>query len=718
MKNGCQSSRIAAVVKCEQDGSAIMLENEYLSVCVCPKNGGAVRMITAKQAIEPFWAAPCKGNVACATLFDQTVSVDGKPFVLEEIEHAIKSDAPDIAEVELSAKSGSVEFERRFVILADEAAFSDEIVYRNAGDKPVKLEVVSESRIGNGQRTRWFFHNGSGYRRVLASEQAAIERPDGTFRFARLDERGLGLHVNLDVGQPFKFSNTSDAGWLWKTEQVELAPGAEFRIRCRITLLDGLPHIDTSHNSGILAWLDCPEYRDSGERIETSAFLASDRRRDVNVSVFKKAAESGEWILHAKVPVPCGAGKTVEKMLDMENANPGVMDIALVVSENDEELLRVEKRVFIGEDTPDGKSLAVEYRRKFPDGEMFEGTLRELGRFMAFRDMTAGINIEWRGLMLRTQFNLADPNVRSRAERIMAAYRKWFPNYTKALEGKAEAFGVPVEVCALAEQIMPVGIAEANDGCLDMVFRGANGNFLAWNKDRFGGPDGIVYSRYRITDGISFHMLAAYGANEAGFCTAGAALNAGPSANEKGVESVAEWRSKGGLIAPGGIFLLLLECRTVEEAVRLIENPDAPFANVGNFMLADAHDRVLVWQLNGLTRVFREPEGDWKVHTCTNYPIGWEQNESDSGNRSRWNGRFREANVARLSEGLSGELTVERIIRILRNHAEPGPLCQHFENNLPGYQTVMSYVIDPKSGDIFAAYHHPCRHKYIRYKLK
>jgi hypothetical protein len=156
----------------------------------------------------------------------------------------------------------------------------------------------------------------------------------------------------------------------------------------------------------------------------------------------------------------------------------------------------------------------------------------------------------------------------------------------------------------------------------------------------------------------------------------------------------------------------------VEEAIRLIENPDIPFANVGNLMLSDANGRALVWQVNGLMRILREPKGDWRVHTCTNYPVGgWEQNENEPGRSSRLNGQSREANLARLVESLPSQPTVDQIIRILRNHAEPGPICQHPGNNPAGYQTVMSYVIDPNNGDIYAAYHNPCKHKYVRYSL-
>jgi len=214
--------------------------------------------------------------------------------------------------------------------------------------------------------------------------------------------------------------------------------------------------------------------------------------------------------------------------------------------------------------------------------------------------------------------------------------------------------------------------------------------------------------------------LATYGANEAGFCTAGAALNAGADADRLGVESVAAWRARGGLIAPGGTWLLLLECGTVNQARTLIENPDVPFANVGNIMLFDASGHDLVWQCEGLMRIFREPKGDWLIHTCTNYPTGeWPQDTTEAGTARRLNGQMREANLARMvAEIGQRDLGLRRIVRMLRSHAEPGPLCQHPGNNLADYQTVLSYVIDPTNGDIYAAYHNPCRHKYLRYSLR
>ena len=478
------------------------------------------------------------------------------------------------------------------------------------------------------------------------------------------------------------------------------------------------PGIDANDDSGLVAWLDCPAYRDPGERVEVSVFLAAECKRKVTVAVLKQSSGSEEWSLHGTRSVICPAGKSVEEMFDLEDAPPGVLDLALVVIEAEKELLRVEKRVTIGTGTRRGRSLAAEYRRKFPENEIFNGTLRELGRLIAIRDLAAGVNVEWRGLMLKTQFDLKRPEVRRRAQRILAAYRKWFPNYSEVLTGVAGTLGAPVEVCALAEQPLLEGPPKPGDGCLDVVFRGAKGNLLAFNKDRPGGHEGLVYSRYRISDGISFHTLAGFGANEAGFCTAGAALNASPNVDEEGVKSVSAWRASGGLIAPGGIFLLLLECKSIEDALRLIGNPDAPFANVANIMLADAEGRALVWQSDGLARVLREPQGEWKLHTCTNYPTGgWEQNLSESGSNSRGNGQFRERNLARLVEGLDGELGLERITRILRNHAEPGPICQHPDNNPSGYRTVMSYIMDPRNGDIIVAYGNPCEHKYYHYSL-
>jgi hypothetical protein len=475
-----------------------------------------------------------------------------------------------------------------------------------------------------------------------------------------------------------------------------------------------------SSGDGFRAWLDCPNYRDPGEIVEISAFLQSNAERTLQVSLYRRNEGVQTRSLHQKCTVTCCTETITEVPLDIKDAPAGNLELALTVCEGEQELLRIEDRVVVGESTPEGKVLATDYRRRFPNGEMFDGTLRELGRMFAFRDMSEGINIEWRGMILKTQHRLSHPKVMSRAEGVMYAYRKWLPNYSRVLEGKAEAYGVPVEVCALAEQILPEGVSTDTEGCLDIAFRTSNGVLLAWNKERRGaGPEGIVYSRYTVRDCMSLHMLAAYGANEAGLCTAGAALNAGPLTDRKGLESVADWRTQGGLIAPGGVFLLLLECRTVAEAVKLIENPDIPFANVGNILLADADGNAVVWQTNGLRRVFRHPEDGWNVHTCTNYPVGdWDVGDTEAGITSHNNGKMREANLARLMKELGPDISRDEIFRILRNHFQPGPICQHKDSNPVSYQTVMSYVIDPGTADIYAAYHYPCQHKYMRYPLR
>ena len=133
-------------------------------------------------------------------------------------------------------------------------------------------------------------------------------------------------------------------------------------------------------------------------------------------------------------------------------------------------------------------------------------------------------------------------------------------------------------------------------GCLDIAFHAPQGVWLAWNKDRGSVVKGVAieYERCRLQDGLSFHGIANYGVNEAGLGVAGAALNAHPSVISQGQSGVDERRTAGKFFGPPDpMMILLLECRTVDEAIRLITNPDAPLTWWANCMIADRSGRVV-----------------------------------------------------------------------------------------------------------------------------
>ena len=325
--------------------------------------------------------------------------------------------------------------------------------------------------------------------------------------------------------------------------------------------------------------------------------------------------------------------------------------------------------------------------------------------------------------------------MKRRAAAILQVYHEWFPRYTEVLHGQAEALGVPVALMALDEQarfnkvkIDQKGVEhrfeKADFGCLDIAFRAQEGVWLTWNKDRRSVAKGVAieYERCRLQDGLSFHGIANYGVNEVGLGVAGASLNANPSVIAKGQAGVEARRDAGKFFGPPDpMMLLLLECRTVDDAIRLITNPDAPLTWWSTCMIADRSGRVIVWQSAGTQCLIRNPHDNWQYFTSTNYPHDWEINDPNKPNnkgRSTLASLYRENNLVRIMRKFPQVQTLDNVTRVLRNRSEPGAIEQEHFNSPKVSLTVMSFVIDTKTSDLHIAYGPPSRHKYLRYELE
>ncbi|MBN1674168.1 MAG: hypothetical protein JXR37_24175 [Kiritimatiellae bacterium] len=760
-----------AAVTCSRAGNEVTLGNDHLSIAFNVSQGDAIASIVARQLTAP---TPNEGKIAYGPLLQTRFRVNGQEVSAKPEIGKLIDGRENVGGVDFTTRQGDLVIERHVRMRAGEAAFDDLLTCRNSGREPLQLAISSASDVTGPAydpnnwtfpQMRFFLPREKGYGRVdvnysldayagklLGRGKGPVVNESrharGPVRFAFTSIRALGLHIALECDLPIAFTETHDLhkqpdnpavrtrsaklGWAWQCGPAALRPGAALAVRRRVLLLNGQPDLDICAGPGVLAWFDVPPYRDAGERIEISGFLSADSDRELEISAYRKALGADRWEPYGTAQARCQAGRVREVPLDVEQAPqcPG-LDLAFVVTQSGTELCRVEKRICLTPDTAEGAELAKEYRRRFPDGETFEGTLRELGRLRAAQSAEKwgnGKSPEEIGRGFQEKYDLSRPAVKERVAHLLAVYRKWFPNYLQTLAGDAEAKGISLELRLYSKHPLPEDIRKAHreaeeplarEGCLDMVFRGRHQNFLAWNKERGSVAAGIKieYSRYRIKDGISWHGIADYGANEHGFCTAGAALNAGSKVEERAEAELKAYRAQGRLTAPGGHALLLMECRSVDDAIRLLENPDAPFVGYGNVMMADRHGRAAVWQGERLLKILRRPEDpNWKLHTCTNYPHEWERATWGSAGRTTWNGLFREANLARLAQDVHG-FTLDQVTRVLRSHAEPGPICQHHHTSVGGAMTVMSYLVDTANGDLYVTYAQPCRHKYHTYSI-
>ena len=305
---------------------------------------------------------------------------------------------------------------------AAQAGYLDQSTFRNTGGKSLELRLGARGDIAGRNRPqpdferwawpvmRWYLQQGGqlvthpvfSLQEELQNNEEPLCRKIrhrvGPFWFGYANGRALGLLARLDINAPLEFRaeydrfhkqkdgkalrlDEIDAHWSWQTtEAIVIEPGASVTISRRVMLLDGQGGIDAADARGLVAYLDAPPYRDAGERIEVAADLASDRQRNVIVSLLMGKDDSNAVVVHAPQTFKLTAGRTSQILFDVTWAVTPESRLTLLVEEANGEPLRIEKTVVVGTSTDKGRHLAKEYHRKFPTAADFRGTLREFGQ--------------------------------------------------------------------------------------------------------------------------------------------------------------------------------------------------------------------------------------------------------------------------------------------------------------------------------------------------
>jgi predicted choloylglycine hydrolase len=81
--------------------------------------------------------------------------------------------------------------------------------------------------------------------------------------------------------------------------------------------------------------------------------------------------------------------------------------------------------------------------------------------------------------------------------------------------------------------------------------------------------------------------------------------------------------------------------------------------------------------------------------------------EFERNTQARW------ANLARLAAQATECHTVERMMAILRDHTDPGAICQHG----PLMHTSVAYVLVPRLRQAYFAFGRPCQAQFVRFSL-
>jgi len=166
---------------------------------------------------------------------------------------------------------------------------------------------------------------------------------------------------------------------------------------------------------------------------------------------------------------------------------------------------------------------------------------------------------------------------------------------------------------------------------------------------------------------------------------------------------------------PDGVPVMVLmqrileKCGTVDEAIALAET--MPAVNYGaHLMVGDANGDVAVIERMPMRMAVRRPVDGLLYNT--NHPLGpetREHNGADAALNENSHARF-----TRLGSLISQTPhTVEGIQSILRDHTQPGAICQH--GGPAGLHTTGAYVLLPAGKTMRVAPGCPCQHDFVPY---
>ena len=157
---------------------------------------------------------------------------------------------------------------------------------------------------------------------------------------------------------------------------------------------------------------------------------------------------------------------------------------------------------------------------------------------------------------------------------------------------------------------------------------------------------------------------------------------------------------------------ILESCRTVEEAIALAEQ--MPSVNYGaHLMVGDAGGNAVVIERMPMRMGVRRPVDGLLYNT--NHPLAPNTREHNGADPAL--NENSQARYARL-EALIPETprTIEGMQSILRDHTEPGAICQH--GGPAGLHTTGAYVMAPAQGLMHMAPGCPCQHAFSPFKVE
>ena len=703
-----------------------VLENDHVRVTVDPRAGGAITGMTFKHAtVFPVIAERGAGVAGTGTLF--VPRIDGTDIGTNSPAVSMKSlEGETVLEVTCPAGDG-LTLTRTIRMAKEESGFRITDVYHNRGRSDAKIRVGCRSlqrpepwRLTLGS---WFGDGRRSWRRDIpfAAGDATRKRIESSRLFWRLSgQYGVGFHYASSLpggraellhelpkerGHPVRFR--------WDSDALPLAAGSSLTVESGVLIDEGgRADSDPETQAGDGRILVTVDLRSGGRRGESmpalvTAVSAIPTEAKLVLEAYTREGDTvlNRWRLKDQ-DLTLKPGKARLIPFDVTPTLKGLLYVRAVLQDASGATLASgrDRAVIEGENaTGELGTIWKTYVRKIPNA-VYKGTWAQIGAQLA----KAG----------RLKARSASPGARER----LAFYEKRFPYYAELVRGAAKELGARPETISQAPT--PAAPSEA---CMNVFFNGPDGPINAFSKERSGsGLRGLGYMKVLPDRGYAYHVYECgrwqngYGVNSKGLSTSGASINCDGRTNSQGQEETRKWKSSGRRVAPLGMHLMLATCRNVDEAIRFIRNPEAPFEFTGNMLLVDREGNAARLESVGIRRQIHRYDPERKAFFVVgNYPHETKEGLFKIGANWGWaaNTMLRERLLWDLAGARTGGVTLKDAFWLMETHAAGG-MCQHVCENPGRLMTSTSYIAVCRTGDLWLAHGPPCRVRYYRFTLE
>lgn len=675
-----------------------LLENA--SAIVRLGSSASVAEMALKRSLRaPFLEGRGAGLAADGDLFAPLIEAGGAPAVLPHL--AVRLTGPGEAAAEASLPG--LQFSRVFRLEGTLLSVRDAV--RNTSGKALRVRLGGRSVVS---RASWSLTSrswtGAASNRTALHRNAAASRGQGgiVWRYAGQYGTGFIASVSTQGEVEGREEPLEDAGWTrfeWHGAAVELAPGAALAADTAVFLLEGGAGRRETSARDLFVEADLAAAGRTGAPVRGFARVASAGQSAVEVSV-AVAGAPGKPILTQRLNLEPGRETAIPFRVVPERK--GMLEIRVSVRGGGQRAL-AEARAQAAIEHP-GKAWDL-YTRRMPE-EIFRGSWEDIGAQLATPERVIGPPTTPR----ITRRAAAEPGQ-------FASIERRFPYYAGILRGAARKLGAQPAELAMAERA-----AAAAEGCMDVAILGPDGPINAYSKERSGtGLQGLGYQKVVPSNGYAFHTYMGWGVNSEGLSTSAATLNEDEATRREGERRMAAWRASGKPVIPGAAakWLILALARDVDEAIALIENPDAPFDLTSNMLLLDRRGNAARVASSGLLRHIGRGPPDSRFFVVGNYPHRGPGGLFGIGTNWGWaaNTMLREAMLERTYGGRAASLSIEDAFTLMQTHGAGG-MCQHLHDN-PGrlYSSCASIAVT-RTRELWLAHGPPCEVEYVRYRLE